>query len=240
MTATADGFEVGLREGAALTRGRHQGAVTVTAAGLAPVRFPVTLVADDSFPAPPDLPPEASDAGVPGDGPVSDGGAGDGPTGTPPADDGCGCDWGTRGNPGRVNRGDRPACAGAGARGGPPPAPPLVRLGTSPTRARPGPTACCARIWTAPVSRSWWAAACQGPGVWRWRADAQAAWPAGSGLRAARARVPHGRGHGLGVAGDMTLKLRLMRSLSLRLGGTECSSHEGNSSSVPGCTRTTT
>jgi hypothetical protein len=97
VTATADGFEVGLRDGAALTRGRHQGAVTVTAAGLAPVSFPVTLVADDSFPAPPDLPPEASDAGVPGDGPVSDGAVGDGPTGTPPADDGCGCDLGDRG-----------------------------------------------------------------------------------------------------------------------------------------------
>jgi hypothetical protein len=97
VTATADGFEVGLREGAALTRGRHQGVVTVTAAGLAPVSFPVTLMADDSFPAPPDLPPEVSDGGVPGDGPVSDGAASDVPMGTPPADDGCGCDLGDRG-----------------------------------------------------------------------------------------------------------------------------------------------
>jgi hypothetical protein len=92
VTATDDGFEVGLREGAALTRGRHQGTITVTAAGLAPVSFPVTLLADDSFPPPPDLPPEAADAGAP-DGPAADGGT----VAPPPSDDGCGCDLGGRG-----------------------------------------------------------------------------------------------------------------------------------------------
>ena len=98
VTATGDGFEVGLRDGAALTRGRHQGAVTVTVAGLAPVSFPVTRVADDSVPPPPDLPPETPDGGA-GDGPAADRGAGDGPIATQPPDDGCGCDVGGRGGP---------------------------------------------------------------------------------------------------------------------------------------------
>jgi hypothetical protein len=102
VTTAADGFQVALRPDAALTRGRHEGAVTVTAEGLsAPTRFPVTLIADDSYPPGPDA---AADAA--GDGPDA-GAAADAPAGggrSPSDGTGCGCrvgaGAGTRAAPG--------------------------------------------------------------------------------------------------------------------------------------------
>jgi hypothetical protein len=84
-------FTLSLREDA-LTRGRHQTVVSIAVDGIpgATTSFPVTLVADDSYPAAlPDAGP--ADAGPPDAGPAVDGPS------TEAQDSGCSCALGDRG-----------------------------------------------------------------------------------------------------------------------------------------------
>jgi hypothetical protein len=95
LTTTPTSFTAGVGGGAALFRGRHQTVVTVVAEGIPGVSLevPVTLIADDSYPAAP--PPDAGQAATtpPPDASAADAAA---PAGTdaPTAgrgDSGCGC-----------------------------------------------------------------------------------------------------------------------------------------------------